>query len=334
MTNRLVYFTYIFALILVFAVSRAESSTVKVLILDDVFCDIPAKGDPLEVMGKLKGELLVDGTRYQGKIEVCKNSSGMYLINEVPLEEYVKNVVAAEVGPNWALEALKAQAVIARTYALRQKLNSNNPNYDLTSSVLDQVYRGDTKGGTDEALIAKAVAETRGEVLTYDGKLIEAFYHSTCGGETEDPVEVFGKSYPYLKPVKSKCILSPYCEWERKIPLQEIAKALNVSGIKTVNIESHTVTGRVRALKVFYDKGVLTVKATDLRKMLGWKRLPSTKFNFTRKGDVLIFEGKGYGHGVGLCQWGALQMALGGSNYRKILYFYYPGTALRKYEDR
>ncbi len=326
-------FLFVLALILVLAVPRAESGTVKVLILDNIFRNIPGKEDTLQVMGRMRGDLLVDGTRYRGKILVCRDNEGMYLINEVPLEEYVKNVVSAEVGPNWAFEALKAQAVIARTYALRQKSANSNPNYDLTSTVLDQVYRGETKGGTNEALISRAVEQTRGEVLTYDGKLIEAFYHSTCGGETEDPREVFGKSYPYLKPVKSKCALSPYCVWEREIPLEEIAKALGVAGIKRISIESHTVTGRVRALKVFHGKGVLTVKATDLRKMLGWKRLPSTKFTFTRKGHVIVFEGKGYGHGVGLCQWGALQMARQGKNYREILSFYYPGTTIQFHED-
>ncbi|MEJ2696991.1 MAG: SpoIID/LytB domain-containing protein, partial [Candidatus Sulfobium sp.] len=246
-----------------------------------IFRSIPEEGNKLEVMGKLKGDLLVDGTHYEGKIEVCKDKAGMYLINEVPLEEYVKNVVSAEVGMNWALEALKAQAVIARTYALYQKSTNRNPNYDLTSTVLDQVY----KGSVEDAMISSAVADTRGEVLTYKGKLIEAFYHSTCGGETEDPREVFGKSYPYLKPVKSDCELSPYSMWERKIPLREIAKALDISGIKEISIQSYTSTGRVRALKVRHDKGVSIVKATDMRKALGWKRLPSTKFTFTRKGN-------------------------------------------------
>jgi stage II sporulation protein D (peptidoglycan lytic transglycosylase) len=321
---------FIIALILVLAASRAESSMIKVLILDDVFRNIPNKDDNLEVMGKLKGDLLVDGTHYQGKIEIWKDSAGLYLINELPLEEYVKHVVSAEVGMNWDLEALKTQAVIARTYALYQKSINNNTNYDLTSTVLDQVY----KGNVVDAKISYAVAQTKGEVLTYDGKLIEAFYHSTCGGETEDPQEVFGKNYPYLRPVKSKCDLSPYWSWDREIPLEEIGRALGVSGIKDISIQSYTSTGRVRVLKVLYDKGVLTVKATDLRKMLGWKRLPSTKFTFTRKGDELVFEGKGYGHGVGLCQWGALEMAREGKSYREILSFYYPGTTIQLYEDR
>lgn len=317
-------------IILVLTVSVAESGTIKVLILDDVFQNVPDRNDRLEVTGVLKGDLLVDGARYPGKIEVCKDGAGMYLINELPLEEYVRNVVSWEVGPNWDLEALKVQAVIARTYALFKKSARNNTSYDVTSTVLDQVYRGDV---SDE-LVSDAVAQTRGEVLTYGGKLIEAFYHSTCGGETEDPREVFGRKYPYLRPVKSKCDLSPYRVWEREIPLKEISKALGVPVVRGLSIRSYTSTGRVRTLRVSLDRRVTTVYATDLRKMLGWKRLPSTNFTFTRKGNNLFFRGKGYGHGVGLCQWGALEMARDGKNYRQILSFYYPGTTIEIYEDR
>jgi stage II sporulation protein D (peptidoglycan lytic transglycosylase) len=327
MTRKLLF---ALTILLLLVASQAESSTIKVLILDDLFRNVPDKGDKMEVVGKLKGNLLVDGTPYRGKVEVWKDSAGLYLINELPLEEYVKNVVSAEVGPNWAPEALKTQAVIARTYALYQKSKSNNTNYDITSTVLDQVYRGNVA----DAKIASAVAQTRGEVLTYDGKLIEAFYHSTCGGETEDPREVFGKSYPYLRPVKSKCDLSPYRTWQRIIPLEEIGRALGVSGVKKLSIQSYTSTGRVRILEVSSERGDLSVKATDLRKLLGWKRLPSTKFTFSRRGGDLVFEGEGYGHGVGLCQWGAQEMALEGRNYREILSFYYPGTTIQFYEDR
>lgn len=321
---------FILILVLLFPLQRSEGSTIKVLILDNVFRNIPDRDHTLQLVGRLKGNLLVDGSHYPGKLEVYEDGTRTYLINELPLEEYVRNVVSAEVGPNWDLEALKVQAVIARTYAIYQKLMHGNTSYDITSSVLDQVYRGKVT----DAMISEAVAQTRGEVLTYDGRPIEAFYHSTCGGETEDPREVFGKSYPYLRPVKSKCDLSPYSSWVRKIPLAEIGKALGVSGVKDIRIQSYTSTGRVRTLRVSHNKEALTVKATDLRKMLGWKTLPSTKFTFARKGKVIVFKGKGYGHGVGLCQWGALEMARAGRNYRQILAFYYPGTVIQMYEDR
>jgi stage II sporulation protein D len=238
--------------------------------------------------------------------------------------------VSSEDGANWEIEALKVQAVIARTYALYQKSMHRSANYDITSSVLHQVY----KSGAVDARISYAVKDTKGEVLLYDGKLIEAFYHSTSCGKTEDPVEVFGKSYPYLKPVDVSGEISPYWIWERKIPVEEIEKALNISGLKEIKITSYTTTNRVKTVDVVHDSGALSVKATDLRKLLGWNRLPSTQFTVTRDNGNFLFEGKGYGHGVGLCQWSALEMARDGKTYREILSYFYPGTTLEIYEDR
>jgi stage II sporulation protein D len=317
----------------VFLVSSgtAEARNIKVLILDDVFQKIPEKEEPLERMGKLRGDLLVNGTHYVGNLEIKRGKESLYLINELPLEEYVKSVVSAEVGSNWDMEALKVQAVISRTYALYQKnKNGANENYDLTSSVLHQVY----KGSAIDTRISYAVMDTEGEVLTYNGNLIEAFYHSTSGGRTEDPVEVFGKSYPYLKPVESNCEISPYWIWERRIPAEEIERVLNVKEIRDIQIQSYTTTGRVKMLEVVHSGGSLPVEAKELRKMLGWSRLPSTNFTVSRDNENYVFDGKGYGHGVGLCQWSALEMSREGMTYRQILDYFYPGTKLEKYENR
>jgi stage II sporulation protein D len=311
--------------------TTAEARDIKVLILDDVFQNIPAKDEPLLKMGKLKGDLLVNGTHYPGNIEVWKGKDSLYLINELPLEEYIKNVVSAEVGQNWDMEALKVQAVISRTYALYQKnKNNTNGNYDLTSSVLHQVY----KGSSVDARISYAVMNTEGEVLTYNGSLIEAFYHSTSGGRTEDPLEVFGKSYPYLKPVESNCEISPYWIWERRIPVGDIEKALDVKGVKGIQIRSFTTTQRVKTVDISHSAGTLNIEAKELRKLLGWTKLPSTNFTVSSDNGNYVFEGKGYGHGVGLCQWSALQMSREGMTYRQILDYFYPGTKLEKYEDR
>ncbi|GAB4488284.1 MAG: SpoIID/LytB domain-containing protein [Thermodesulfovibrionales bacterium] len=320
-----------FALVLAAApTTAAAATTIKVLILDDTFQSIPAKDEQLERMGRLRGDLLVNSTHYVGDIEVWRGKNGLYLINELPLEEYIKNVVNAEVGTNWDMEALKAQAVIARTYALYQKKQNTNPHYDLTSSVLHQVY----KGSTVDTRISYAVMNTEGEVLTFEGKLIEAFYHSTSGGMTEDPEEVFGKSIPYLKPVETKCETSPYWIWERRIPVEEIEKALGVTGFRELTIASFTKTKRVKTVTVAHAGGTLTIKATELRKLLGWSRLPSTNFSVSRDNGTVVFDGKGYGHGVGLCQWSSLEMSRSGMNYRDILFYFYPGTVLGLYEDR
>ncbi len=312
------------------AMTDADARSIKVLILDDLFQNIPGKDEKIERMGKLRGDLLVNGAHYLGNIEVWKGRSGLYLINELPMEEYIKNVVSAEVGTSWDMEALKAQAVIARTYALYQIKSNNNINYDLTSSVLHQVY----KGTTIDPRISYAVINTEGEVLVYDGKIIEALYHSTCGGKTENAEEVFGKSYSYMKSVESNCEISPYWIWERKIPLTEIEKALNLSDIKEIAVKSYTATKRVKAVDIIHGSGILSIKSNDLRKSLGWSRLPSTNFTITRDNGNITFEGKGYGHGVGLCQWSALAMARTGMNYKEILAYFYPGTILQIYEDR
>jgi len=305
-------------------------NAIKVLILDDVFQNAPAKDEKIERMGKLKGDLLVNGTHYPGNIEVWKGTGSLYLINELPLEEYIKNVVSAEVGADWDMEALKTQAVISRTYAVYQKLKNNNPNYHITSSVLHQVY----KGANENARISYAVINTEGEILVYNGKPIEAFYHSTSGGLTESPEEVFGKSYPYLKPVAGSCETSPYWIWERRIPLEEIEKAVNVSGIKEIKIASLTSTKRVKTVDIVHGEGTLKLNANDLRKILGWNRLPSTNFSLTRENGTVVFDGKGYGHGVGLCQWSSLEMARSGMNYRDILSYFYPGTVIQIHENR
>ncbi len=319
------------ACLLLLLVTIAEAGiTMKVLILDDVFQKIPSRDEKMERMGKLKGALLVNGARYPGNIEVWKGNAGLYLINELPLEDYIKSVVSAEVGAGWEMEALKTQAVISRTYALYHKAQNTNPNFDITSSVLHQVY----KGINENARISYAVMSTEGEVLTYNGKVIEAFYHSTSGGLTEAPEEVFGKEIPYLKPVTGSCETSPYWIWERRIPIEEIEKAMNISGIKEIKITSYTSTRRVKTVDIVWAGGVKSVKATDLRRTIGWNRLPSTHFTLLREDDVMVFDGKGYGHGVGLCQWSSLEMAKSGLGYKDILSHFYPGTRLQIYENR
>lgn len=311
------------------AVSASVSSVrIKVLILEDSYSPIPQKDEKIVKMGNLKGDLLFNNLHYVGNIEVWKGENGLYLINELSLEDYIESVVAAEVGTSWDMEALKAQAVISRTYALYKKLANGNAHFHLTSSVLHQAY----KGINSNPQISYAVLRTAGEVLTYNGSPIEAFYHSTCGGLTENPEDVFGKGYPYLKPVASSCELSPYSIWERKISLEEIEKATNLRSIKNISINSRTSTGRAKELSVQSAAGTTIIKSNEFRKMLGWSRLPSTNFTIEMNGNSIVFGGKGYGHGVGLCQWSALQMARERKNYREILSFFYPGTEIKLYE--
>ncbi|MFH2011278.1 MAG: SpoIID/LytB domain-containing protein [Pseudomonadota bacterium] len=303
---------------------------IRVLIIDDKHKSIPEKDEKLIKVGnKTESNYLANGVYYAGKIEVWKGKNGRYFINELPLEDYVKDVVIAEVGRSWDIEAIKAQAVITRTYALYHKKAKQNSCYHLTSSVLHQTY----KGNSPDPKITYAVEETSGEILTYDGEPIEALYHSTCGGKTELPEEVFGKSYSYLKSVESNCESSPYWEWKREIPLVEIEKGLNISGIKEIEVKSYTSTGRVKELEIKTESDQIIIGSNEFRKLLGWQRIPSTNFSIIKNSDSIVFEGKGHGHGIGLCQWSALEMAKEGKSYREILSFFYPGTEIQLYKE-
>lgn len=333
-TNSIFLMIFVGLIVLSPTISIANEK-IRVLIVDAKNPVLPQKNEKLVKMGVTKGEVGLHGRKYSGILEVWKGKSGLYVINELPMEDYLKGVVAAEVGAKWEEEALKAQAVASRTYALYQKRNNFNiygqMSYHLTSSVLHQVYRGDMISEN----IIKAVNSTKGEILIYDGEPIVAFYHSTSGGLTEDCVEVFGKNFPYLRPVETNSELSPFYVWEKRIPLLDIEKAINIKNIKDISPASQTVTNRVKDLKIRTNNGEHLYPAKDLRKNLGWDKLPSTMITeLIKDGDYFIFQGKGYGHGVGMCQWSAQQMAKEGKTYKEILAKFYPGATLINYADK
>ncbi|MCX8069854.1 MAG: SpoIID/LytB domain-containing protein [Thermodesulfovibrionales bacterium] len=305
---------------------------IRVLIVDGKKFKFPNKGEKVTKLGNSKGEALLEGIKYKGNIEVWKGEKGLYLINEIPFEEYIKGVVAGEMGSNWEIEALKAQSVAARTYALFQiKYGpAQKPiKFHVSSSVMHQVY----KSGNVPESISRAVDETKGEIITFEGKPIIAYYHSTSGGKTEEASEVFSKSYPYLIPIETSSELSPYHVWERKIPLQEIENAIQIKGIKDIAIDSFTASNRVKNFRLQRENNESLFAAKDLRRLLGWDRLPSTLItNIVKEDDALVIEGRGYGHGVGMCQWTALDLAKKGMNYKEILSFFYPGTTIELYE--
>ncbi len=163
------------------SLSMVHAGDIRVLILNKRFSTIPGTETTIKKIGNFKGELLVSGVRYLGNIEIWKGEKGLYLINELPIEDYVRGVVLSEVADGWEMEALKTQAVIARTYAVKHIQKGTNRLYNLTSSTLNQLYRGDNS----DSRVSSAVMQTRGEILTYNGEPIEAFYHSTCGSIPE-----------------------------------------------------------------------------------------------------------------------------------------------------
>jgi stage II sporulation protein D len=279
------------------------------------------------------GAVFINGKPYRGMAEISFGNKGILVVNELPLEEYLVGLINCEVSSSWPIEAVKAQAVIARSYALyRKKIRKNEP-YHLESSVLDQVYDGCL---IEDSRAKRAVSETTGEVLTYNGAIIQAFYHSNCGGKTEASENVWGVSLPYLKGVTCEyCLGNSSSSWEQKLELKDIEEKLHAAGFKVSGVTEirpgvRNNRGRLKNIVVVSARGDATLTGDQFRKVLGYSVIKSTNFTVKIVGNNVIFNGTGYGHGVGLCQWGAKQRALNGFDYTEILSYYYPGTVLEK----
>jgi stage II sporulation protein D len=280
------------------------------------------------------GFVQVNGRSYRGSVEVRRKKNGRLLaVNDLNIEDYLLGVVAEEMPFDWEPEALKTQAVVARTFAIYQKRNAGRRPYHILATVNGQVYSG-RRGERPEA--ARAVQETRGLVLVHAGEVIPAFFHSSCGGHTEDASELWGIDAPYLKGVDCDCQrISKYGVWERRIGLSSILSALRKRGYRLNTIcdlktGSITRAGRVREVEIIHGGGKEVVPAEILRQTVGYEDIPSVFFETSVSGREVIFSGRGRGHGVGLCQWGAKTLAREGHDHHFILNHYYPGTRLVK----
>jgi stage II sporulation protein D len=275
----------------------------------------------------------VNGKGYRGLLEVSAADRGLLVVNELPLEEYLIGLINCEISSAWPMEAVKSQAVIARSYAMFQKQARKGAPYQLESSVMDQVYEG---CDVEDSRAARGVQETAGEVLSYDDKVIQAFYHSNCAGHTESSKNVWGVSIPYLRGVPCQyCGEANPIRWELNIPLKKVEAALRgggfqVSGLRDLKVQGRNESGRVQEVGVSCAKGRVAVPGVAFRKALGYGVVKSTNFELRVSGDDCLISGSGSGHGVGLCQWGAKQRAADGFDYHEILTYYYPGVKLAK----
>lgn len=266
-------------------------------------------------------------------IRVKRNETGN--IEVVPFEKYIVGVVAGEMPVSFEVEALKAQAVAARSYALTKMNQNKNNTYDVVDTISNQVYLDDSKlrkkwGNTYNKNIEKiknAVFETRGEYLVYNEEVVNAFFFSTSVGKTENCVDVFGGNLPYLVSVDSHWDedVSPVFSVEKVISLDDFYKYLNMSYSKTLNIDvlNTTSTGRIKKVSINGKSFTGSEVANKLS-------LRSAFFKINKKGDDVIIDTLGYGHGVGMSQYGALGMAKEGYSYEDILFHYYTGVELRK----
>ncbi|MCL5029578.1 MAG: SpoIID/LytB domain-containing protein [Bacteroidetes bacterium] len=291
------------------------------------------------------------GRRYYGFLIVKPDRNSVRIINRIPLEDYLKGVVPTEMpvgqGDDY-LEALKAFAICARTYAIN-RMDKNNSYFDVYVDTRDQVYGG---AGYEKELSDRAVDETNGLILTYDDNPAKVYYHSSCGGHTENAKLVFGvKDAPYLDGVKDgdppNCSGAPNFKWEEKYNDNVFIQRLIAAGLtsnknyslKNVEVKSRDESGRVNDLEITLasennNEKIIHINGNRIRSVIRTSDnsniLKSTLFNISFDGNIVTISGKGYGHGVGLCQWGAIHQSIEGKSYKSILSFYFPGTEVRK----
>ncbi|MFH1791947.1 MAG: SpoIID/LytB domain-containing protein [Candidatus Omnitrophota bacterium] len=288
----------------------------------------------IRVVPTVRGVVHLDNRQFRGIIDIIRTKEmKLLVINHVDVEDYLYGVLYYETPHYWPMETLMAQAVAARTFAMYRKEEMIEGDYDLTNDTYSQMYGG--KEG-ERWRTKRAVDGTRGEVLKYKGVILPAYYHSSCGGHTENAKTVWGVD---LAPLKGReC---PYCErvkssrWRAMFSYKQMEDRLNSNGIKCLGL-SYIVegprndSGRLETVRIKDNSGVIDIPSNKFRLALGPGLIRSTAFtiNITPRG--VVFEGTGWGHGVGMCQWGALGMAQKGSHYKDILKFYYPGATIEK----
>jgi spoIID/lytB domain protein len=293
------------------------------------------KGERLVIQPESSGFIQVNHTPYRGYIAILKRT-GLTVVNYVLVEDYLYGVVPKEMPPSWNVEALRAQSVAARTFALKNRKRHSAEGFDLCSTSHCQVYEGLP---AEMRTTTEAVDSTRGEVLFYKGAIMDALFHTDSGGMTESSEYVWGSPVPYLRAVTEVQMQTQ--PWNRTISMSEFAQKLEKNGraigtLKEVRLSPLTVgkgssdrspSGRVRSAEFVGTKGRVTLSGNELRSTFS---LPSTLFSIRVGKTDINFSGYGSGHGLGLSQWGAKAFADKGKSYKDILFHYYTDVTLEK----
>lgn len=298
---------------------------------------LAARGDTLLVDGEAVGSSITFSSTaglvswsarpYRGALTFLAHDSRLLVINQLDLEDYLRGVVPSEMQASWPAEALRAQAIAARSYVL----NSLTPfaDYDICATTDCQVYRGVELEHPDSD---RAIADTRGLVLTYGGAFARTYYHSDSGGVLASSSEVWGENLPYLQARSDVAADSPHRQWQQRIEPAALATGLRSLGFEvgtpqSLTVLNQTASGRVEALQVQGSGGSATVRGTAATALLRGLGLKSTRLVMT---GPLTARGDGWGHGVGMSQYGARSLALAGYAFDEILAFYYPSTQLSR----
>lgn len=285
----------------------------------------------LRIASRQDGDVELNNLRYRGEIRILQQGNNKFsVIEEIDLESFIAGVLGSEMPQTWNEDALRAQAVTARTYAMYKKKIRRDEIYHL--EMIELAYRG-MAGETPR--LNKIIRETNGVVMIYNWNIFPAYFHSTCGGHTEDIHHVFGKDSipPLTGVVCNYCNNSKHSSWSRDISKSDIEKKLreanicvsNISAVKVINPGAGNHGSRVEIASL---NGNKEMNANDFRLLVGPNILLSTAFNSRSNGKCITFSGRGWGHGVGLCQYGAQAMAEKGSPWTAILKYYYPEIEL------
>ena len=285
----------------------------------------------------------INSKRYSGQIKIVFRNNKIFVINVLGVEKYLNSVVGSEMPHKWHIEALKAQAIASRTYALKK---TNNGLYDIDSTQTNQVYNG-LESSTFKT--RRAVRETRSLVITYKNKLINALFHSSSGGMTENSEAVWSDPYPYLVTVKDFDQKNPKIRWNKEVSKSELKEIFPIiGGIQQIEVLNITETGRIKNLKITGTFGDKVITGKEFRSKLGLKSTlfrPTISEDFYDKKDLnnqsniqfhpfLTISGMGAGHGVGMSQWGARYMADKGYKANQILKYFYKGVNIKPFMQR
>ena len=271
---------------------------------------------------------------YTGKLYAVPSGKTFNLIEYADMENYLLGVLPYEMSPSWPLEALKAQAVAARTYTLMEIKNKKKKQFDLYSDVRSQMYKG---SGKVYDSVRQAVSATKGQILTYDKQPFYTYYHANCGGGTDDAKSWTGSSAPTIKPLRgASCSYDSHSKsysWTKTVPQKSINNFVNKNGlkgsVKKIKIGQQSPSKRAETLIFTTSSGKKELSCPKFRLSVGSSVLKSCKItDIDKSAGGFTFSGHGYGHGVGLCQDGAKGMAEAGKDYKKILSNYFPSSKI------
>ncbi|RKY43239.1 MAG: hypothetical protein DRP85_00115 [Candidatus Makaraimicrobium thalassicum] len=277
--------------------------------------------------------ITLNGTLYRGEMDIIRAAGELDAVNRVELEGYLKGVVPCEINRFWPFAVIKAQAIVSRSFAVHEALRRKDKDYDLTADTFSQVYGGLS---SERWRTTRAVEATRDRVLEYEGRVLPAYFHSCCGGHTQDASRIWGTGLQPLRGVKCLwCRWSPYFRWQVRVSTQTILERLNSRGYRFKRIDDIRTgprdgSGRVEYVRMRSNNKWFEIKTKDLRSAVGRRVLKSANFHVKKYPLFYLFSGYGWGHGVGMCQWGAFGLSLRRWSAERILQRYYPGAKITR----